>query len=176
MTDADNQRQRMCLNVLCSRRGKRTSEHKCPVCGFRTVKWDPNLAPANPPYDLSRLPPPPTPVLIVTTNDVPGCRISRVHGDVFGLTVRVRNAFSNTGAHLRSLVGGEVASYTKLLEDSRNEARGRLMDAARRVGANAVVAMRFDCNELGDIMTEIAAYGTAVTVEYETTSVMREAT
>jgi uncharacterized protein YbjQ (UPF0145 family) len=108
--------------------------------------------------------PEPSPVLIVTTNDVPGYEIVEVHGDIFGLTVRARNYFSNLGASLRTVVGGEVSGYTKLLTDSRNEARERLKHEARRRGANAVVAMRFDCNEIGDIMTEIAAYGTAVTV------------
>jgi uncharacterized protein YbjQ (UPF0145 family) len=105
-----------------------------------------------------------TAVLIVTTNEIAGYRIEEVHGDVFGLTVRARNAFSNIGAHFRTIVGGEAAGYTKLLIDSRNEARRRLMDEARLLGANAVVAMRFDCNEIGDIMTEIAAYGTAVSI------------
>lgn len=104
------------------------------------------------------------PVLIVTTNEVPGHQIIQVHGDVFGLIVRARNYFSNMGAQLRTLAGGEVAGYTKLLTDSRNQARERMWLEARARGANAVVAMRFDCNEIGDIMSEVAAYGTAVTV------------
>jgi hypothetical protein len=65
------------------------------------------------------------PMLIVTTNEVPGYQITAVHGDVFGLIVRARNYFSNLGAQLRTLAGGEVAAYTKLLTDSRNEARER---------------------------------------------------
>jgi uncharacterized protein YbjQ (UPF0145 family) len=105
------------------------------------------------------------PVLIVTTNEVAGYRITHVHGDVFGLIVRARNYFSNVGAQLRTLAGGEVAGYTKLLTDSRNLARERMWREARARGANAIVAMRFDCNEIGDIMSEVAAYGTAVTVE-----------
>lgn len=105
------------------------------------------------------------PVLIVTTNDIPGCQITHVHGDVFGLIVRARNYFSNLGAQFRTLAGGEVAGYTKLLTDSRNQARERMWREARARGANAVVGMRFDCNEIGDIMSEVVAYGTAVTVE-----------
>jgi uncharacterized protein YbjQ (UPF0145 family) len=105
------------------------------------------------------------PVLIVTTNEVPGYRITQVHGDVFGLIVRARNYFSNLGASFRTLAGGEVAGYTQLLTDSRNQARERMWREARARGANAVVAMRFDCNEIGDIMSEVVAYGTAVTVE-----------
>jgi uncharacterized protein YbjQ (UPF0145 family) len=109
--------------------------------------------------------PEPDPMLIVTMNEVPGYRITQVHGDVFGLVVRARNAFSNFGASLRTLAGGEVVGYTKLLTESRNQARTRMWREARALGANAVVAMRFDCNEIGDIMSEVAAYGTAVTVE-----------
>jgi uncharacterized protein YbjQ (UPF0145 family) len=105
------------------------------------------------------------PVLIVTTNEIPGYRITQVHGDVFGLVVRARNYFSNLGASFRTLAGGEVAGYTKLLTDSRNQARERMWREARARGANAIVAMRFDCNEIGDIMSEVAAYGTAVTAE-----------
>jgi uncharacterized protein YbjQ (UPF0145 family) len=105
------------------------------------------------------------PVLIVTTNEIPGYRIIGVHGDVFGLIVRARNYFSNVSASFRTLVGGEVAGYTALLADSRNQARERMWREARARGANAIVAMRFDCNEIGGIMSEVAAYGTAVTIE-----------
>jgi uncharacterized protein YbjQ (UPF0145 family) len=103
-------------------------------------------------------------ILISTMNDVPGYDIVEVHGEVYGLIVRARNAFANIGAGLRTLVGGEARGYTKLLADSRDEAVERLKEAAAAKGANAVIAMRFDCNEIGDIMSEVAAYGTAVTV------------
>ena len=103
--------------------------------------------------------------LIVTTmNDLPGYQVEEVFGEVFGLTVRSRNIGSDIGAQLKGLVGGEVKGYTKMLSDSRLQAVERLRDAAREVGGNAIVAMRFDCNELGGNMTEVAAYGTAVTV------------
>jgi len=105
------------------------------------------------------------PVLIVTTNDIAGYRITQVHGDVFGLIVRARTVFSNIGAQFMTVAGGEVAGYTKLLADSRNQARERMWREARARGANAVVGMRFDCNEIGEVMSEVAAYGTAVTVE-----------
>ena len=105
-----------------------------------------------------------TDILISTMNDLPGYEVVEVHGEVFGLVVRARNAFSNIGASMRTLVGGEAKGYTTLLTDSRNEAVERLKDAAREKGANAVLAMRFDCNEIADIMSEVAAYGTAVTV------------
>ena len=103
-------------------------------------------------------------VIVVTTNDIPGYEVVDVYGEVFGLIVRSRNAFSNIGATFRTISGGEVKGYTKLLADSRNHAVERLKDAARERGANAVIAMRFDCNDIGQIMSEVAAYGTAVTV------------
>ena len=86
-------------------------------------------------------------------------------GEVFGLTVRSRHLGSDIGASLKGLVGGEIKGYTKMLADSRLQAVERLRDAAREAGANAVIAMRFDCNELGGNMTEVAAYGTAVSVQ-----------
>jgi uncharacterized protein YbjQ (UPF0145 family) len=104
-------------------------------------------------------------ILVSTMNDVPGYDIVAVHGEVFGLVVRARNIFSNLGASLRTLVGGEVGAYTKLLSESRIHAVERLRAAAVEKGANAVVAMRFDCNEIANIMSEIAAYGTAVTIQ-----------
>jgi uncharacterized protein YbjQ (UPF0145 family) len=105
------------------------------------------------------------PIVVVTTNDLPGYRIVAVHGEVFGITVRARNAFSNVGASFRTMFGGEVKGYTKLLSDSRLEAVDRLRFAANQVGGNAVVAMRFDTGQIADLMNEVAAYGTAVTVE-----------
>jgi uncharacterized protein YbjQ (UPF0145 family) len=80
------------------------------------------------------------PVLIVATNEVPGYRITEVHGDVFGLVVRARNYFSNLGASFRTLAGGEVAGYTKFLTDSRNQARERMSREARARGAKPVQA------------------------------------
>ena len=101
-------------------------------------------------------------MLVVTTNDLPGWEIQRVCGEVFGLTVRSRNAFAQMGAGFKSMFGGELAGMTKNLADSRNEAMGRLIAEARTRGGNAIVAMRFDTTELGDVWTEICAYGTAV--------------
>jgi uncharacterized protein YbjQ (UPF0145 family) len=103
-------------------------------------------------------------IIISTMNDLPGYQVVEVHGEVYGLIVRARNAFSNIGAGFRTIVGGEAKGYTKLLSDSRDQATERLAEAARAKGANAILAMRFDCNEIGDIMSEVAAYGTAVTV------------
>ncbi|HKG39140.1 MAG TPA: YbjQ family protein [Conexibacter sp.] len=103
-------------------------------------------------------------VIIVTTNDLPGYEVVDVYGEIFGLVVRSRHLGSYIGASFRTITGGEVKGYTKLLADSRNQAVERLKDAARERGANAVLAMRFDCNSLGTVFSEVAAYGTAVTV------------
>jgi uncharacterized protein YbjQ (UPF0145 family) len=101
-------------------------------------------------------------MLIVTMNDVPGYRIEEVYGEVFGLTVRSRNMFSQIGAGLQSLLGGELKGMTTQLADSRQQAVARLIEEARAKGANGIIAMRFDASELGTNWTEICAYGTAV--------------
>ena len=101
-------------------------------------------------------------MLCVTTNDIPGWEIQRVCGEVFGVTVRSRNAFSQIGAGFKSMVGGELAGMTKNVIDSRNEAMTRLFAEAQARGGNALVAMRFDTTELGSNWSEICAYGTAV--------------
>jgi len=104
-------------------------------------------------------------VIVATTNDLPGYEVVEVYGEVFGLIVRSRNLFSNFGASLRTIVGGEVRGYTKLLADSREKALDRLREEAAAKGANAVLAMRFDSGDIGNVMNEVAAYGTAVRVK-----------
>jgi len=103
-------------------------------------------------------------VMVVTTNELPGYEVQEVYGEVFGLIVRSRNLFSNFGASLRTIVGGEVKGYTKLLSDSREHALQRLRAAAAEKGANAVLMFRFDSGDIGNVMNEVAAYGTAVRV------------
>jgi uncharacterized protein YbjQ (UPF0145 family) len=104
-------------------------------------------------------------VLVVTTNDIPGYKVVEVYGEVFGLIVRSRNLFSNIGASFRTIFGGEVKGYTSLLSDSREHALERLRKAAAGRGANAVLAMRFDSGDIGGVMNEVAAYGTAVKIQ-----------
>jgi uncharacterized protein YbjQ (UPF0145 family) len=101
-------------------------------------------------------------MIVVTTNDLPGWQVDEVLGEVFGLTVRSRNAFSQMGAGLKSMFGGELKGMTKALYDSRNEVMNRMIEEAERRGGNAILAMRFDTSEMGDVWTEICAYGTAV--------------
>ncbi len=103
-------------------------------------------------------------IIVVTTNDIPGHKVVEVYGEVFGLIVRSRNLFSNIGASFRTIFGGEVKGYTTMLSDSREHALARLREEATSKGANAVLAMRFDSGDIGGIMNEVAAYGTAVKV------------
>ena len=101
-------------------------------------------------------------MLVVTTFDIPGWEIQRVCGEVFGLTVRSRNAFSQLGAGLKSMFGGELQGMTQNLTNSRNEVMQRMLEHARAKGGNAVVGMRFDTNDMAETWTELCAYGTAV--------------
>jgi uncharacterized protein YbjQ (UPF0145 family) len=101
-------------------------------------------------------------MLLSTMNDLPGREVTEVLGEVFGLTVRSRHLGSQIGAGLKSLVGGELRGMTKALVDSRREAQDRLIDEAGKLGADAILAMRFDATEIGGGWQEICAYGTAV--------------
>jgi uncharacterized protein YbjQ (UPF0145 family) len=101
-------------------------------------------------------------MLLSTMNDLPGREVTEVIGEVFGLTVRSRHLGSQIGAGLKSLVGGELRGMTKALVDSRQEAQDRLVEEAGKLGADAILAMRFDATEIGGGWQEICAYGTAV--------------
>lgn len=104
-------------------------------------------------------------MIIVTTENIPGFRVREAKGEVFGLVVRSRGLGGNIMAGLRSLVGGEIKEYTELLEVARRHAIERMVANALAMGANAIVMMRFDSSEIGQTMSEIVAYGTAVVVE-----------
>jgi uncharacterized protein YbjQ (UPF0145 family) len=104
-------------------------------------------------------------MIVVTTENLPGHRVSDVKGQCFGVVVRSRGIGGNIMAGLRSIVGGEIKEYTALLEEARRHAVDRLVQNATIMGANAVVMMRFDSSEIGQTMSEIVAYGTAVVVE-----------
>ena len=104
-------------------------------------------------------------MLISTMNDLPGYEVTEVLGEVFGITVRwPKWSAPRFGAGLKSMVGGELKGMTKMLNDSRTEAQDRLVEAAQQRGADAVLAMRFDANDLWNIGQEICAYGTAVKI------------
>ncbi len=101
-------------------------------------------------------------IVVSTMNDLPGREVTAVLGEVFGLTVRSRHLGSQLGAGLKSLVGGELRGMTKALVESRQEAQRRLVEEAAQLGADAVLAMRFDATEIGGGWQEVCAYGTAV--------------
>jgi uncharacterized protein YbjQ (UPF0145 family) len=109
-------------------------------------------------------------VLVVTTPFVPGHRVVEVRGLCFGLVVRSRGIGPNIAAAFRSLGGGEITEYTKLLEETRSHAVARLVEHATQLGANAIVSMRFDSSEMGSTMSEIVAYGTAAVVVPESSA------
>ncbi len=104
-------------------------------------------------------------MIVVTTNDLPGSRITKVHGVARGITVRSRSIIGNLGGAIQSVFGGNLSVYTNLAETARQEAYDILVRHAADMGANAIVAMRYDANEIMDGITEVLAYGTAVTVE-----------
>jgi uncharacterized protein YbjQ (UPF0145 family) len=103
-------------------------------------------------------------VAVSTTFDVPGYTITQYRGACYGLVVRSMGLAKGIGASFKALAGGEVSQYTRLLEDSRRHALDRMMENCQALGANAVVGMRFDSSEIGQQLTEIVAYGTAVVV------------
>jgi uncharacterized protein YbjQ (UPF0145 family) len=106
-------------------------------------------------------------MIVVTTEGVTNYRIVETKGQVFGVVVRSRGLGGNIMAGLRSLGGGEITEYTQLLEEARRHAIDRMVQNATVMGANAIVRMQFDSSEIGQTMSEIVAYGTAVIIEPE---------
>jgi len=104
-------------------------------------------------------------MIVTTTENVVGYRVKEMKGQVFGVVVRSRGLGGNIMAGLRSIVGGEIIEYTTLLEEARRHAVDRMVQNAQAMGANAIVMMRFDSSEIGQVMSEIVAYGTAAVVE-----------
>ena len=104
-------------------------------------------------------------MLVATTNDLPGYRITSHIGLVRGVTVRSRSVIGNLGGAIQSVFGGKLSVYTNLAETARQEAYELLVQHAQDLGANAVIAMRYDANEIMEGITEVLAYGTAVRVE-----------
>ena len=109
-------------------------------------------------------------MIVATTPYLAGYRVVEVKGQVFGLVVRSRGFAGNFAASLRSIVGGEIHEYTELLENTRCQALDRMVQNATVMQANAVLSMRFDSSEIGNTMSEIVAYGTAVVVVPDATA------
>jgi uncharacterized protein YbjQ (UPF0145 family) len=102
---------------------------------------------------------------ITTAFELPASKVVDHRGACFGLVVRSMGLAKGFTAALQTMRQGEVSQYTELLEDSRRHAIDRMVDNARLLGANAIIGMRFDSSEIGNSLTEIVAYGTAVVVE-----------
>jgi uncharacterized protein YbjQ (UPF0145 family) len=109
-------------------------------------------------------------MIVTTTNDVADHKIVRYLGVVRGITVRSRSVLGNMGAQFQSLFGGNITLYTGLAERARQEAYDLMIRQASEHGANAVIAMRYDANEIAAGITEVLAYGTAVVLEKTTSS------
>ena len=109
-------------------------------------------------------------MIVSTTNFIAGHRVVETKGQVFGVVVRSRGLGGNIVAFVRSLGGGEIHEYTQLLEDTRRQAVDRMVQNAVAMGANGVLTVRFDSSEIGQTMSEVVAYGTAVVIEPEVAS------
>jgi uncharacterized protein YbjQ (UPF0145 family) len=105
------------------------------------------------------------PTLVTTTFDLPGCRVVRNLGLVRGIVCRSRNVVANFAAGIQTLFGGNITLYTELCEQARADAYRLMMEHAGQMGANAIIGVRYDANEVMQGVTEVLAYGTAVVVE-----------
>ena len=108
---------------------------------------------------------PVNPKFVTTALELPGHRIVQNIGLVRGIVVRSRSIVGNIGAALQTLVGGNITLYTELCEKARSDAYRLMIDHASEMGANAIICVRYDANEVMDGVTEVLAYGTAVVVE-----------
>jgi uncharacterized protein YbjQ (UPF0145 family) len=106
-------------------------------------------------------------MIVATTENLARHKVVETLGQVFGVVVRSRGIGGNLAAAIRSIGGGEIKEYTTLVEDTRRHAIDRLVANATLMGADAVVMMRFDSSEIGQTMSEVVAYGTAVKIERE---------
>jgi uncharacterized protein YbjQ (UPF0145 family) len=103
--------------------------------------------------------------MVTTAFELPGFRVKQNLGIVRGITVRSRSILGTLGGTLQTIVGGNISAFTSLCEKAREEAFELLLQHAAEMGANAIIAMRYDANEVMDGVTEVLAYGTAVVVE-----------
>jgi uncharacterized protein YbjQ (UPF0145 family) len=104
-------------------------------------------------------------MIVTTTNDIPGQRIAQHLGIVRGITVRSRSVIGNFAGGIQSLFGGKLSVFVDLAESARKEAYEHMVEHATQAGANAILGMRYDANEIMEGITEVLAYGTAVVLE-----------
>jgi uncharacterized protein YbjQ (UPF0145 family) len=103
--------------------------------------------------------------MVTTSNDLAGYRVTKTLGLVRGIVVRSRSIVGNIGAGIQALIGGNITLYTELCEKAREDAYELMLQHATERGANAIIAVRYDANEVTAGITEVLAYGTAVVVE-----------
>ena len=113
------------------------------------------------PYDGAHIPQP----MVTTALDLPGYRIVRNVGLVRGIVVRSRSVFGTIGAGFQSLFGGNISLWTSMCEQARQDSYNIMVRHAQELGANALIAVRYDANEVAQGVTEVLAYGTAVVAE-----------
>jgi uncharacterized protein YbjQ (UPF0145 family) len=101
-------------------------------------------------------------IIVTTMNDIPGRKVKKIIGIARGNTVRSRNIGRDIMAGFKSIVGGEISTFTELINQSRDEAYNRMVNRAIEMGADAIIAMRFDASSIMHNSSEILAYGTAV--------------
>lgn len=104
-------------------------------------------------------------MIVVTTDDLPGFRVAKVHGLVRGNTIRARHVGKDIMAVLRNLAGGEITEYTKMMGEAREQAIDRMLEEAESLGANAVLAVRFQTSMVQSGAAEMLCYGTAASVD-----------
>ena len=104
-------------------------------------------------------------MIVITTAELPGHRITEIHGLVRGNTIRARHLGLDLMALLRNMAGGEVREYTKMLAEAREQAIDRMLEEADSLGANAVIGLRFQTSMVMAGAAEMLCYGTAVTIE-----------
>ena len=109
-------------------------------------------------------------MIVTTSHEIARNRIVKTHGLVRGNTIRARNLGRDIAAGLRSLIGGEIIEYTKMLAEAREQSLDRMVEEARELDANAVISIRFSTSYIMANVAEILVYGTAVTVEAEDSS------
>ncbi len=103
--------------------------------------------------------------MATTAFELPNFRVTQNLGVVRGIVVRSRNVFATIGASLQTLVGGNITLWTKMCEETRSDAFDIMIQHASEIGANAIIGVRYDTTEISTGVTEVLAYGTAVTVE-----------
>lgn len=104
---------------------------------------------------------------VVTANEIPGYKILETKGFVYGLSVQSREAGNQDTVNVGSAFNGDLKELIKVIEETRDEALKRMIDQAKDMGANAIIAVKYDSNNISDLMQEIFSYGTAVVVEKE---------